>query len=48
MNEPDCEMVYQTGEFGLSHIYVKGGLGDLISSLWKHCLMSGARFKNDD
>ena len=36
MNEPDYRMVYQAGEFGLSQVYAKGGLGDLISSLWKH------------
>ena len=48
MNKQDRNMIYRAKELGVCHVYAKGGLGDLISSFWKHCLMSEARFENDD
>jgi hypothetical protein len=48
MNELDCRMTYQAIKLDICHPYAKLGLGALISSPWKHYLMSEARFENDN
>jgi len=48
MNKLDCKVTYQTLRLNICQGYAKYGLGGLISSPWKHYLMSEARFENDD
>lgn len=48
MNKLDCKLACQAHKLDMCHAYAKRGLGALISSPWKHYLMSEARFENDD
>jgi len=48
VNEKNYNVNYQGSTFEICQICAKLGLGALISSLWKHYMINGARFDNDD